>query len=271
MVESLANSFVGPRKSALEKFAENVEETSPKVANLQRARGVEVRGESGESSKSFSEETGMSSARVESKREIPPDLPNPTIPSARSEPFASVRSSADAPFAATNELANQEPPPQEHIRAAAHAPVSNAIEQILSQGRIVKEVTLEVGDTLNGLVRLHIVERQGEVEVAVRTPDPEVRAMANERLPELLHRLDDAGYQTEGFGHAAVEPERQRGASGEPVNSASEARNGLDWQFQQQQRRQSPGQRRANRQNPPSRNRAVGSLFEIASLVARAA
>jgi len=51
-------------------------------------------------------------------------------------------------------------------------------------------------------VQLRVVERAGEVRVAVHTPDVELSQALRERLGELVQRLEHTGYRTETWNPA---------------------------------------------------------------------
>lgn len=87
-------------------------------------------------------------------------------------------------------------------------------------------------------VQVRVVERDGEVRVAVRTADPELARSLRQDLPELSARLEREGLRAEGW-HPATASERPAGGEARGGGFADRGQPG------------SPGQRDERRQPPP--------------------
>jgi hypothetical protein len=56
---------------------------------------------------------------------------------------------------------------------------------------------MQVADPAQGRAEVRILDRGGEVSVAVRTPDPQLASSLRQNLDDLTSRLERQGFQTE--------------------------------------------------------------------------
>ena len=120
----------------------------------------------------------------------------------------------------------------------------------------LKDLSIQVGQTQNDKVELRLVERSGEVQVAVRATNPDVAQGLRQGLPDLVDRLEQNGYRAEAW---------RPGTTTTAVQGTGETRQ-RPMQFQQDQSQpqsQSGGQqqsRQQNRQNQSYRPQWVQEL-----------
>jgi hypothetical protein len=112
----------------------------------------------------------------------------------------------------------------------------------------LKDLSVQVRQSSQESVELRVVEREGELHVAVRTGDADLAHGLRQGLPELVDRLDQGGFRTEAWRPAGVvsAPEPSSHAhtrSSEPRNADSQSQPG----WSQQDR----GQRDHNQSNRP--------------------
>lgn len=113
----------------------------------------------------------------------------------------------------------------------------------------MKELTLQVGNQNQERVEVRMVERAGELHVAVRTGNTDLAHGLREGISDLVSRLEETGFRTQTWrpvhGVASVS------ASSSPQQSAAEFRNHSDSQshpgWSQQQSRDQRGQQQSNR------------------------
>jgi hypothetical protein len=119
--------------------------------------------------------------------------------------------------------------------------------------RALQNLALEILQPNQERVALHVVERSGELHVAIRTADSELAHGLRQALPELVNRLEQDGLRIEVWRPAGV---ATAGAAIEARRSASDVRDG-DPQPQQNGSQQQRGQRD---QDPSDRPRWVEEL-----------
>ena len=112
----------------------------------------------------------------------------------------------------------------------------------------LKDLSVQVRQSDQETVELRVVEREGELHVAIRTSDADLTHSLRQGLPELVDRLDQGGFRTEAWRPAGVvsapEPSSQAHTrSSEPRNADSQSQPG----WSQQER----GQRDHNQSNRP--------------------
>ena len=141
----------------------------------------------------------------------------------------------------TREAARPEPATP-HLRSEPAAPPAAA-----------RDITLE----LNGgdrRVEVRLVERRGDIQVAVRTPDARLAGELREGLPALTAKLEQSGFRAETWHPAASAGERSRLA--EPHSAAAQqdaqeqsGEEGRQRQRDHQQDAQDSGQRSGRKLN----------------------
>ncbi len=79
----------------------------------------------------------------------------------------------------------------------------------------LKDVSIQVGQQSQERVNLRLVERAGELQVAVRAANPEVAQGLRQGISQLVDRLEQSGFRTEAW---------RPGGSVTPVQGAAETR-----------------------------------------------
>jgi hypothetical protein len=112
----------------------------------------------------------------------------------------------------------------------------------------LKDLSIQVGQTPQEKVELHLTERAGEMRMAVRAADPEMAHTLRQALPELVNRLEENGFRTEGWRPAGTVSET--GPLRETRESSSGSRGG-DPQQQSGWSQQQGGQRGHSQSDRP--------------------
>ncbi len=135
----------------------------------------------------------------------------------------------------TDAVLPQNAAPRPAMPAAALEPPAPP-EPAQAPVREAREVSIVVPASREGnggpRVELRVAERAGEVHVAVRTPDPQVRNALRSELPALVDRLEQSGYRTEissphSERHAADQTHVRRAEA--PADAAG--RDNVSWNF----------------------------------------
>lgn len=104
----------------------------------------------------------------------------------------------------------------------------------------LKELSIQVGQTQQDRVELRVVDRSGEVQVAVRATSPDVAEGLRQGLSDLVGRLEQNGYRTEAW---------RPGGAVTSVQGTGESRQ-KEMQFQQDgSQSQSGGSQQGRQQN----------------------
>jgi hypothetical protein len=157
--------------------------------------------------------------------EGPREQPSTNTPPPRELP------AQDAPERADTAAKADAPKPAVHAAAApADAPKASPI---------ARDIRLEVagGDRK---VELRVIERAGEVQVAVRTPDERLAGTLRENLPQLSSRLEQSGFRADQWRAADAGGAERRLDVQSPTESsgrAPEHHGGNEQQRQQQEER----------------------------------
>ena len=188
--------------------------------------------------------------RAELEEEAPAPAPR-TDAMARVAPFQTAEKSAPA---------EAEPAAQPRVDTAkaleTAAVQSTAVDHTTKTAGPLKDLSIQVGQTQNDKVELRVVERSGELQVAVRASNPDVAQGLRQGLPDLVDRLEQNGFRAEAW---------RPGATTTAVAGTGETRQ-RPMQFQRDQSQpqsQSGGQqqgRQQNRQNQPYRPQWVQEL-----------
>jgi hypothetical protein len=112
----------------------------------------------------------------------------------------------------------------------------------------LKDLLLQVGQSSQERVELRVVEREGELHVAVRTGDADLAHGLRQGLPELVDHLDQGGFRTEAWRPSGVVSAPE--PSSQTPSRSSESRN-ADSQPQSGWSQQERGQRDHNQSNRP--------------------
>lgn len=136
----------------------------------------------------------------------------------------------------------------------------------------LKDISLQVGQTPEQRVEVRIVERSGELRVAVRTPDADLAHGLRQGLSEVVGRLSESGFRTETW--------HPGGTTGQVASTARSAETSADTPQQDSQGRGNTShqeqQRHGNQQsNRPewldeldgtmSRNKSTGDTYGFGS------
>jgi hypothetical protein len=173
-------------------------------------------------------------------------------PGADLEEDASGGSAAPPATSGAGEFAPAEPvlssPPPGPQRAESPAP-AQPLEQVAAAeqpqapkpaAEPLKQLSIQLGQGQQERVDLRVVERGGEVQVAVRAANPDVAQGLRQGLTELVGRLEQNGYRAEawrpgGTVTAVSEPGGARHASTEFQNHGSPQQRGSSPQQERQQ------------------------------------
>jgi len=137
------------------------------------------------------------------------------------------------------------PSPVEALRAAA--PSAPAVAHA---GSPIREIAVRIAPPQAPAVDVHLIERGGQINVAVRTPDGGLQTTLRQDLGSLVNSLERAGYRAEAFAprdgvqQAAISTqtnsqnsrEESQTGSGERGNAFGDSQQG----GQQQQRQRDP-------------------------------
>jgi len=170
------------------------------------------------------------------------DAPQPV----RAAPPAAVQP-APAPATALRQVTFERPAAARDAVLAATEPTATP-EAPARQAAEVREISVRVGERGSGGVDVRLVDRGGEVRVAVRTPDAGLTRSLREGLDELVARVENLGYAAETWTPAGRPVEAQTtgrqpsDASGSPHSGSGSGDGNPDRQGDagDQQRRQAP-------------------------------
>ncbi len=115
---------------------------------------------------------------------------------------------AEAPKTGTVRVENRPPeaaPPDKPAAPEPREPIVRPPEAP------VRDISLHLAGQQHVAVRL--VDRSGEVQVSVRTPDPRLADALRENLPALGTRLEAAGFRSESFHATPASAETRREAT----------------------------------------------------------
>jgi hypothetical protein len=151
-------------------------------------------------------------------------------------------------------------PPQPEA-AAAPAPA-----QVLREVSLVVPGRMSADGTPGPQVEVRVVERTGDVQVAVRTADPQLNSSLRQDLPQLVSQLSERGYRAETWqplaASAAGDARAVRAENGsadtrrEGGSSGNSGRGGSD----SQKRNANQGQRGQDQNQPEWANALDFSL-----------
>ncbi len=137
-------------------------------------------------------------------REIQPvDPPDPA------DQAPAQNASARAGLWALREVSSQSASPQ--TAEASGAPVKDLAPPALRADSSpqkapgpLKDISIQLGQTPQEKVDLHLTERAGEMRMAVRAADPEMAHSLRQALPELVNRLQENGFRAEAWRPAGI-------------------------------------------------------------------
>ena len=121
-------------------------------------------------------------------------------------------------------------------------------EESASKAAPLKDLSIQVAQSDREGVELRVVEREGELHIAVRTGDADLAHGLRQGLPELVNRLDQGGYRTEAWRPAGMVSGSE--PSSQAHTRSSDSRN-PDSQSQPGWSQQERGQRDHNQSNRP--------------------
>jgi hypothetical protein len=147
--------------------------------------------------------------------------------------------------------ADSQPPAQPPADAAkaleTSAVQTPAVDSAAKPAGPLKELSIQIGQMQNDKVELRVVERSGELQVAVRAANPDLAQGLRQGLPDLVDRLEQNGFRAEAW---------RPGATTTTVQGAGETRQ-RPMQFQHDQSQpqsQSGGQQQGRQQNRPNQS-----------------
>jgi hypothetical protein len=112
----------------------------------------------------------------------------------------------------------------------------------------LKDLSVQVRQPNQESVELRVVEREGELHIAVRTGDADLAHGLRQGLPELVDRLDQGGFRTEAWRPAGVVSAPDPSSQAHPKSSESQ---NADSQSQPGWSQQERGQRDHHQSNRP--------------------
>jgi hypothetical protein len=157
--------------------------------------------------------------------EVPREQPATNTPPPRDLPAQEAPERADA--------APKADAPKPAVHTAAAPPDTPKASPI------ARDIRLEVAGA-DRKVELRVIERAGEVQVAVRTPDERLAGTLREQLPLLSSRLEQSGFRADQWRTADAGGAERRldvQSSAESSGRAPEHRGGNEQQRQQQEER----------------------------------
>ena len=153
-------------------------------------------------------------------------------------------------FQAPEKSAPDHPQPVEQPRvepaaqALDAAPVQAAnVEHTAKAGGSLKDLSIQVGQTQSDRVQLRVVERSGELQVAVRAANPDLAQGLRQGLSDLADRLEQNGFRAETWRPGATVSSVQgtaetRHTGPEFHNDSSQSQSGGSQQGRQQNNQQ---------------------------------
>ena len=168
--------------------------------------------------------------RTESEEDTPPVPP-------RIENSDGIRSNT-LPAPETSTPAPQTPPTTEsHTEPAPAVRVPEHMQTEVKPAEPLKQISIQVGQAQQERVELRVVERAGELQVAVRSTNPEVAQGLRQGISELVGRLEQSGFRAEAWRPGGVvtaveasaeargkSTEFRHGGSGEQPSNGSQQR-----------------------------------------------
>jgi hypothetical protein len=128
------------------------------------------------------------------------------------------------------------------------APPIRAEEAAPRTAAPLKDLSIQIGQSSEESVELRVIEREGELHVAVRTGDADLAHGLRQGLPELVDHLDQSGFRAEAWRPSGVVS--APGPSSQAPPRSPEPRN-ADSQSQPGWSQQDRGQRDHNQSNRP--------------------
>ena len=124
------------------------------------------------------------------------------------QPQAATISKAVAAFSAAEHPASSGPTtqaaPTPHVDAAAKAldatpTQTTAADSTAKAAGPLKDLSIQVGQTANDKVEVRVVDRAGELQVAVRAANPDLAQGLRQGLSDLTDRLEQNGFRAEAW------------------------------------------------------------------------
>jgi hypothetical protein len=180
----------------------------------------------------------QSPVRVAPVRELRPTSGDGRSESASPQPEISPR----APAVPVAEQTAFHPPaaaPEAHAATIASAESAQAAEPQVKPSEPLKQLSIQVGEARQERVEVRVVERAGELQVAVRAASPELTQGLRQGLSDLVGRLDQSGFHAEswrpGATTSAVQgPAEMRQESTQAQRGSSQGQPGSSQQGRQQ-------------------------------------
>ena len=161
--------------------------------------------------------------------------------SASPQPEISPRAAA-VPVAEQTSFHTPAAAPEAHVATVASAvstESAQAPEPQIKPSEPLKQISLQVGDARQDRVEVRVVERAGELQVAVRAASPELTQGLRQGLSDLVGRLDQSGFHAEGWRPGATAgavqgPAETRQESTQAQRDSSQGQPGSSQQGRQQ-------------------------------------
>ena len=175
-------------------------------------------------------------------------------------------SSGSATVETVTTAAGVSPPAQ---RAESGAPVTSAarlaaVPEPAASQKVAHDITLEL-DSGSQRAAVRLVERGGEIHIAVRTPDAGLAADLRQGLPSLAAKLEQTGYRTETWHPGTAARHEQGFAAGSTARDGS-GPNGQSGQESSRERREGQSQPREAGSGPQPKKEGKDFAWFMSSL-----
>ena len=189
-------------------------------------------------------------------------------PARSREPPSPSRSAPEVNPSAANPAAHANlSPATQRSEAAGDAPGQPAAARSerepepAAPQKLARDITLEL-DSGSQRVAVRLVERGGEVHVAVRTPDASLAGDLRQALPSLAAKLEQTGFRTETW-HPGTTPRHPAEAA---AGGAPQDQNNQNGQGSSRERREGQPQPREGEQRPQRKKEGKDFAWFMSSL-----
>jgi hypothetical protein len=130
---------------------------------------------------------------------------------------------------------------------------------------VARDIKLELSGSTEHKVEVRLVERGGEVHLAVRTPDDRLAGEMREHLPLLSSRLEQSGFRADGW-HTAGPAGSERRLEVDSSSAQSGDTRGRGERHSRGDRDDTEQQRPQSLENPPRKKKGTAFEWLVSSL-----